>query len=82
MTRDEAAAESERLAREHPERETHRFVPREGPDGLWSVAKVGLPPVSEEQFTAETRADEKPSTPDDVRDAHSRNVGSPWIGPV
>ena len=81
VTREEAETECARLAREHPDRETHRFVPRQGSDGVWSVAKVGLAPLPDGPVGAETRADEKPPTPDDPRDSYSRNVG-PWGGTV
>jgi hypothetical protein len=80
MTREEAALACTRLGEEHPDRETHRFVPREGPDGQWSVAKIGLPPVAQEALGRETRADEKSPTPDDPRDSYSRNVGTQWAG--
>ena len=43
MTREEAEREVERLSREHPDRETHKFVAREEDDGSWSVAKVAVP---------------------------------------
>jgi hypothetical protein len=81
MTREEAQLECERLTAEHPDRETHRFVPRKAEDGTWSVAKIGLPPADNAALTAETRADEKPTTADDPRDSFSRNVGGPWVGP-
>jgi hypothetical protein len=45
MTRAEAEAECKRLAAESPDRETHRWVPREDGQGNWSVAKVALPPA-------------------------------------
>ena len=82
MTREEAEAECARLTREHPNRETHRFVPRQGVDDVWSVAKVGLAPLPDEPIGQETRADERPPTPDDPRDIYSRNVGGPWVGGV
>jgi len=80
MTREEAEATSIRLAREHPDRETHRFVPSKDGAGVWSVAKIGLAPVSGAPLTNGTRADEKPPTADDPRDSFSRNVGGPWVG--
>ncbi len=43
MTKDEAEREVERLSREHPDRETHKFVAREEDDGSWSIAKVAVP---------------------------------------
>jgi hypothetical protein len=79
VTREEAVAECVRLAKEHPGRETHPFVPRQGLDDVWSVAKIGIPPVPIEPLGSETRADEKPPTPDDPRDSYSRNVGGPWL---
>ena len=42
MTEAEARALCERLAAEHPERRTHRRLPRRGRDG-WTVVKVRLP---------------------------------------
>ena len=82
MTREEAQAECARLAKEHPDRETHRFVPRQGPDDVWSVAKIGLAPLPDEPLGQEVRADEKPPTADDPRDSHSRNTGGPWVGGI
>lgn len=60
MTRDEAKAECARLAKEHPDRETHRFVPREVEEGIWAVAKVGLPPVTAKPPGQEARVNQKP----------------------
>ena len=60
MTRDEVQAECARLAAEHPDRETHRFIPREGPDGTWSVVKIGLPPVAAKPPGQEARVNQKP----------------------
>jgi hypothetical protein len=76
MTRAEAAAESRRLSAESPDRETHRWVPREGEDGDWAVVKIALPPATEPSGT-ETRGDERPLTPDDPRPATEQNV-PPW----
>ena len=60
MTREEAQAECARLAEEHPDRETHRFIPREAEDGTWTVAKVGLPPVVAKRPGQEARINQKP----------------------
>lgn len=79
MTREEAKQECARLAAEHADRETHQWHPREDADGKWSVVKIALPPSDAPQ-QSEVRADEKPPTADDPRDAHMRNVG-PWVGP-
>jgi hypothetical protein len=73
MTREEAERQCERLAKESPERETHRWVPHQQADGGWTVAKIGLPP-NKLEGTPETRAEEKPPTPDDPRSGTSRDV--------
>jgi hypothetical protein len=78
MTEAEAQEKCARLAREDPDRKTHRWRPREEADGSWSVVKIALP--VEGAGTPETRADEKPVTPDDPRTAAMRNLG-PNIGP-
>jgi hypothetical protein len=76
MTRAEAAAECRRLSVESPDRETHRWVPRDDGDGNWSVLRIGLPP-NPQPTTTETRADERPATADDPRPATWQNV-PPW----
>lgn len=76
MTRAEAEAECTRLAVASPDRQTHRWLPREEPNGEWSVVKIALPP-QEEPTAAETRGDERPATPDDPRPAAWQNV-PPW----
>jgi hypothetical protein len=77
MTRGEAEQACKRLAEEDPDRETHRWIPHQAPDGSWVVAKINLPPQEQEKLTAETRGDEKPPTPDDPRPL--RDVGGPWV---
>ena len=79
MTRDEAEREAERLAAEHQDRKTHRFIAREQDDGSWAVVKVGLPPLGE--LTPETRVEEKPPTADDPRTVSQQNLG-PNVGPI
>ncbi len=78
MTRDEAEREAGRLAAEHPDRATHRFLAREQRDGSWAVVKVGLPPAG--VLTPETRAEEKPPTAGDPRTVSEQNMG-PNVGP-
>jgi hypothetical protein len=70
MTRDEAQRACAKLAAESPDRETHRFLPREDENGDWSIAKVGLPPSTNATGTA-TEAKPKPPQPDDPRQSHS-----------
>ena len=76
VTREEAERACKRLAEEHPDRRTHRWVPREAEDGNWEVAKISLPPREEDDLTAETRADERPPTGDDPR--RLPNIGPPY----
>ena len=75
VTRDEAEREARRLAAEHPDRETHRWIPREEADGSFVVAKLKMPPgmrVNPLKATVETKP--KPPQPDDPRSASVRNV--------
>ena len=78
MTHEEAEQACNRLAAEHPDRMTHRWVPREAKDGSWEVVKVHLAPSDDEHLTAETRADEKPPTWDDPRSRS--DLGPPYRG--
>ena len=78
MTREEAEALCARYAAEHPQRHEAQWRPRRLGDGTWTVIRVGVAPMPE--LSEETVADERPPTPDDPRDAHTRNVG-PWVGP-
>ena len=78
MTEAEAQEACARYAAEHPDRQTHRWRPRQEADGSWSVVKIALAP--EGPLGTETRAEEKPATPDDPRTAAEQNLG-PNIGP-
>ena len=76
MTEEQARAECERLAREHPDRRTHQFLPR--PTGEeWQVVKVAIPPPLD-QLSGEVRADERPEVGEDPRSSQQQNV--PWPG--
>jgi hypothetical protein len=44
MRKDEAQARSEQLNREHPDRATYRWFPREDGPGGWTVARVTVGP--------------------------------------
>ena len=74
MTREEAERERARRAREDPERASHTWFVKEQAHGEWTVVRVDLPPASP-AATTETRADERPPTPDDPRTAAARNAG-------
>jgi hypothetical protein len=78
MTREEADEACKRLAAEHPDRETHTFVPRKAAGGDWEVVKVSLPPRDEAALTAETRAEERPPEGDDPRSRSE--LGPPYRG--
>ncbi len=73
MNEQEAKERCEQMAAEHPDRATHRWVPLEGKDGEWSVAKINLPPAPKPTGTA-TRAAPRPD-PDDPRQL------PPWLDP-
>ena len=79
-TKEAAEAACARLAASHADRETHQFLPQRR-EGGWVVVKVALPPPADNLGT-ETRADERPSTPDDPRTSHDRNAGGPWVGGI
>jgi hypothetical protein len=79
MTQEEVEKLCTRLAAEHPDRATHRWIPHQGADGSWDVAKIALPPQVDEIGTG-IRADERPPQPDDPRPM--RDIGGPWVGPA
>lgn len=79
MTQAEAERECARLASEHPERATHRWLPQPAADGQWRVVKISLPP-DDPSRTAEVLAAEKPPTADDPRSTSMQNIG-PNAGP-
>jgi len=72
MDEKQAKERCAQLAAEHPDRETHRWVPVQSKDGDWSVAKINLPPVARPTGT-ETRATES-----DSEDPHQL---PPWLDP-
>jgi hypothetical protein len=78
MTRDEAISEVTRLAREHPDRATNSWLPRELTPGNWVVVKVGVP--GQRPLGTLTEAKPRPPQADDVRPAMWRNVGGPYGG--
>ena len=82
MTHYEAVAECERLSREHPERETHRWAPRQAGDGSWEVARLALPEgLRRGPLHETTEAKPRPPEADDPRPAQWRDVGGPY-GPA
>jgi hypothetical protein len=79
VKREEAEALCARNAAEHPDRKVAQWRPQEQPDGTWTVVRIGIPPMPD--TSDETRADERPPTPDDPRTAAMQNLG-PNVGPV
>ena len=78
MTREEAIAECGRLAREHDDRATHSWLPREISSGRWVIVKVGVPSQSPIGSLQEARP--RPPRADDPRPAISRDVGGGYAG--
>jgi hypothetical protein len=78
MTREQAIAQCSRLAREHDDRATHSWLPRELTPGEWVVVKVGVP----RHDPLGTAQESKPRPPqaDDPRPAFWRDVGGPFGG--
>jgi len=76
MTRDEAISECGRLAREHADRATHSWLPRELAPGEWAVVRVGLPRANPLGTMQESKP--RPPSADDPRPAMWRDVGGPW----
>jgi hypothetical protein len=76
MTHDEAVAEAARLGREHPDRVTHSWLPRETTPGEWSVVKLGIPTRVPSATAQEARP--RPPQADDPRPPLWRDVGGPY----
>jgi hypothetical protein len=74
MNREEARQECERLRREHPERATHTWIPRET-DGEWAVVRVPLPPgMRRDPLKATVEAKPRPPRSDDAPPWHAGGV--------
>jgi hypothetical protein len=81
MTHEEAKRESKRLMDQHPERDRHAWLPRQDPDGDWSVIKVRLPEdLRHGPPKATIEAKPKPAQADDPRPPMWRDVGGPYAG--
>jgi hypothetical protein len=79
MTQDEAQAECDRRSREHPDRLTHSWLPRQGADGEWAVVRVSIPGNRPTGSLQEAKP--RPPSADDPRPAFWRDAGGPWVGP-
>jgi hypothetical protein len=79
VTREDAERTCDRLTREHPERATSRWIPREAADGEWSVVRIPLPEgMRRDPLKTAEQAKPRPPEPDDPRTSHSRNVGGEY----
>jgi hypothetical protein len=78
MDREQARAECVRLRREHPERATHTWIPREA-DRDWHVVRVPLPPgMRRDPLKATVEAKPKPPQSDDTPPWHSAGGVPPY----
>jgi hypothetical protein len=77
MRKDEAQARAEQLNREHPDRATHRWFPREDGSGGWTVARVAIGALGRPTGTLQ------PSKPEPTHEVPGSMPGgvSPWVGP-
>ena len=80
MTHDEAEAAALRLGTEHPDRATHKWIPREATGGSWEIVKIRVPEGMRID-PLKTSVESKPKPPPgDPRTSYDRNVGGPWVG--
>jgi hypothetical protein len=73
MNEQEAKQRCAQLAAEHPDRQTHQWVPVKGADANWTIAKINLPPHTKPTGT-ETQAKPRP-------DAEDPRFLPPWLDP-
>jgi len=80
MTEREARERVARLAAESPERETHSWIPREGPDGVWSIVKLAVP-SPKAPATSTTQPGQNVAAKDDPRSPLEQNF-PPWSATI
>ena len=78
MTREQAISECGRLAREHPDRATHSWLPRQLAPHEWAVVRVGM--ATQRPLGAAQESRPRPPQADDPRPALWRDVGGPYAG--
>ena len=68
MTREEAVAQSKRLTREHPDRGTSLWLPRQKDSGDWIVVKVPgrKPPLNRDELETGVEESVRPHPSQDV----------------
>jgi hypothetical protein len=75
MTRAEAEERARRLQESDPDRQTHRFIAREGGGGEWEVARVEIPAsLRRGKLTETVEAKPRPSPADDPRTGNERRA--------
>lgn len=74
MTREDAEREAERLGREHPERDSHRWFARRGDAGDWHVVKVAAAGLGHPPMKATVEAKPRPPQADDPRSNVARDA--------
>jgi hypothetical protein len=75
MTKSEAEERARTMQREHPDRDTHRFIPRQSAEGGWEVAKLPVPEqLRRPKLTPTVEAAPKPSPAEDPRSGHERRA--------
>ncbi len=77
MNREEAVQQAQKLAQEHPDRDTHTWIPRQESTGEWSAVRVSLPGGARPRG-ATVEAKPKPPQADDPRPPMFRDVGGPY----
>jgi hypothetical protein len=77
MTRDEAVAESARLGRESPDRDSTSWFPRQEDSGEWTVVRVARPgrPLKRDELRTGTDQSPRPDPSQDVM-----QEPRPWLG--
>lgn len=77
MTEEQAKERCAELAAASPDRETHSWLPRKGPDGSWAVVKLAIPSPAAQQQTGTSKSGDAPGIKDDPRTALEQNI-PPW----
>lgn len=77
MTEQEAKDRCLKLASESPDRETHSWLPRRGPDDKWVVVKLAIPSPAAQHETNTAQSGNQPGIRDDPRTAMEQNF-PPW----
>jgi hypothetical protein len=80
MRREEAEALCARLANDHPDRETHAWLPSRVCTDEWSVVKVRCPHARTLAATGTSTGARPRPEAEDPRPVIWKNLGGPWAG--